>query len=213
MLPGAGSADQLGRRGRKVRRKFGRRHDLEDYRSCRYALLPNGPSSEQAIAATKRRLQQPSIRAKRLADRGYVNLKRTFLDDRAHPNPAHDLVLGDELTGRPSENLDDVEGAAPQRDRSSMRPQFTPCEVQLPRPRIVIQSSALCRQSRDPAVLLGNFRIFLNYAKEWMRSPGEDSSSGGEPCQPNRAISATTSAFTLKLYSDRRFGNVSDRPV
>jgi hypothetical protein len=85
-------------------------------RSCQI-----GPSSEQAIAATKRRLQQPSIRAKRLADRGYVNLNRTFLDDRARPNLAHDLVLGDELTGRPSKNLDDVEGAAPQRDRNSMR--------------------------------------------------------------------------------------------
>src|SRR5271168_1903830 len=195
MLPGAGSADQLGRRGREVCQQCGRRHDLEDYRSCRYALLSNGPSSEQAIAATKRRLQQPSIRAKRLADRGYVNLKRTFLDDRARPNLAHDLVLGDELTGRPSKNLDDVEGAAPQRDRSSMRPQLTPREVHLPRPRIVIQSSALCRQSRDPVVLLGNFSIFLNYAKDWMRSPGEDSSSGGEPCHLNsRAISATTRA-------------------
>jgi hypothetical protein len=50
-----------------------------------------------------------------------VNLKRTFLDDRARPNLAHDLVLGDELTDRPSKNLDDVEGAAPQRDRNSMR--------------------------------------------------------------------------------------------
>src|SRR5271156_3311337 len=157
MLPGAGSADQLGRRGRKVRQKCGRRHDLEDYRSCRYALLPNGPSSEQAIAATKRRLEHPSIRAERLADRRYVNLKLTFLDDRARPNLAHDLVLGDELTGRPSENLDDVEGAAPQRDRNSMRPQFTPREVHLPRSRIVIQSATLCRQSPDPAVLLDNF--------------------------------------------------------
>jgi hypothetical protein len=45
---------------------------------------------------------------------------------------------------------------------------------------------------------LGNFRIFWNYAKEWMRSPGEDTSSGREPCQPNsRAISATTRAYGM----------------
>jgi hypothetical protein len=42
-----------------------------------------------------------------------VDLKRTFLDDRARPNAADDLVLGDELAGRLSQNLDDVECAAP----------------------------------------------------------------------------------------------------
>src|SRR5208282_3474454 len=105
MPHGARSADQLGRCGREVGHKCGRRHDLKDYRGGGSALLPNGPSSEQAIAATKRRLQHSPIRAERLADRGYVNLKGTLLDDRARPNAAEDLVLGDELTGRLSQNL------------------------------------------------------------------------------------------------------------
>jgi hypothetical protein len=113
MLHSSGTADQVERGGREVRCEGGRRHDLKDYRGDRYALLPNGPSTEQAIAATKHRLEHSSIRAERLADRRYVNLKRTFLDDRARPNPAEDLVLGDELTGRLSQNLDDVECAAP----------------------------------------------------------------------------------------------------
>jgi hypothetical protein len=113
MLHSRGTADQVERGGREVRCESGGRHDLEDYRVGGSALLPNGPSSEQAVAATKRRLEHSSIRAERLADRGYVNLKRTFLDDRARPNPAEDFVLGDELTRRLSQNLDDVECAAP----------------------------------------------------------------------------------------------------
>jgi len=56
MLHSSGTADQVERGGREVRCESGRRHDLEDYRVGGSALLPNGPSSEQAVAATKRRL-------------------------------------------------------------------------------------------------------------------------------------------------------------
>jgi len=50
-----------------------------------WVLLPDGPVSLEAIAATKGRLQRSPIGPERLAQRGYVNLERIFLDDRARP--------------------------------------------------------------------------------------------------------------------------------
>ena len=98
-----------------------------------------------------------------------MNLKRTFLDDRARPNAADDLVLGDQLAGRLRQNLDDFECAASQRDRNSLRPQFTPRAVHLPPSRIQIRLSTLRQHAVTPLFPTAISRSFLNYPKEWMR--------------------------------------------
>src|SRR3984957_12826424 len=91
-----------------------------------------GPAPEQAIAATGDRLQHGSILAKRLADRGDVNVERTFADDRARPHPFHHMVLGDEFGGRLYEDRDDLEGPAAERHGNPTRPQLAPTEGDLP---------------------------------------------------------------------------------
>src|SRR5258708_6654777 len=53
-----------------------------------------------------------SILAKRLADRGDVNVNRTLADGGARPHPFHQMVLGDEFAGRLHEDRDDLEGPA-----------------------------------------------------------------------------------------------------
>jgi hypothetical protein len=42
-----------------------------------------------------------------------VNLELIFLDDHARPHSSHELVLGDELTGRLNQNRKDLERAVP----------------------------------------------------------------------------------------------------
>jgi hypothetical protein len=66
-----------------------------------------------------------------------MKLERIVLHDRARPYATHEVVLGDELTGRPNQNLDDFERAPPDRDRNSTRSQFTPSEIHLPLARLV----------------------------------------------------------------------------
>jgi hypothetical protein len=72
-----------------------------------------------------------------------MKLERIVLYDRARPHALHEVALGDELTGRPNQNLDYFERAAPDRDRNSARSQFTSSEIDLPLARFIHQSSAL----------------------------------------------------------------------
>jgi hypothetical protein len=82
-------------------------------RGLRFGRLAvsDGPAPEQSVAPARGRLQHASIRAKRLADRGYVNVKRIFPDDGARPDTLHQIVFGDELTCRPGQDFDDLERA------------------------------------------------------------------------------------------------------
>jgi hypothetical protein len=116
------------------------------------APLPDCPSAQQSIATTGNRLQQYSIRAERLANRGYVKLQRIFLNDRALPHAAHEVVLVDEFTARLNENLNDLECAAPKGNGNSTRPQFTLSEIDLPPMGRVHSSSALFGHFAIPAL-------------------------------------------------------------
>jgi hypothetical protein len=51
-----------------------------------------------------------------------VNLKRIVHDDGAGPDAVHQLVFGDEFTGRLGENLDNIEGTTTNRHRRSKNP-------------------------------------------------------------------------------------------
>jgi len=117
-------------------------------RVCRRVPFPNRPVPHETITPTGGRLYRSSIGPERLADRGYVNLDLIFLDDRARPYTSHELVLGDELTGRLNQNRKDLERAVPQGNRDSTRPQFTPSEIHLPPFELVYQTSALFRHVR-----------------------------------------------------------------
>jgi hypothetical protein len=70
-----------------------------------------------------------------------VNLEFILLDDRTRPDTCHELVLGDELTSRLNQHREDLERAAPQGNRDSPRPQFTPLEIHLPSVQLVYQVS------------------------------------------------------------------------
>src|SRR5215471_2808203 len=73
--------------------------------------MPDGPVTEQAIAAAGLGLQQTPIRTERLADCCYVNLKCVFHDNGAGPDAVHQLVFADEFTGGLGQNLEYLEGA------------------------------------------------------------------------------------------------------
>jgi hypothetical protein len=80
-------------------------------------------------------------------------LERIFLDDRARPDASHELVLGDEFTGRLDQHCKDLQRSAPQRNRNSTGPQFTPSEIQLPPATLVYRVWAVfkhhhCRTRR-----------------------------------------------------------------
>jgi hypothetical protein len=77
-----------------------------------------------------------------------VNLELIFLDCRVRPYTRHELVLADDLTSRLKQNRKDLERAAPQGNRDSTRPQFTPGEIYLPPVELVYQASALFRHVR-----------------------------------------------------------------
>ena len=93
--------------------------------------VPDGPAPDQPVAPARRRLQHASIRAERLADRGYVNVERVVPDDGARPDAPHQIILGDELTPRPGQDLDDLERAVAE-DAAAARPKLTSAEIDLP---------------------------------------------------------------------------------
>src|SRR5262245_23411828 len=78
-------------------------------RRLAHPVVPDGPTPEQSIARTRCRLQVAPIRAKRLTDRGYMNVKRIFSDDGARPDTFHQIIFCDEL--------DHPRGPGPRRSR------------------------------------------------------------------------------------------------
>jgi hypothetical protein len=58
-----------------------------------------------------------------------VNVKRVFHDDRAGPDAVHQLVFGDKLAGRLSQNFDYLEGAPTNRYWRSKNPKFAARKV------------------------------------------------------------------------------------
>ena len=87
----------------------------------RRALLPAPPITEQAIATTRRCLQHPAVGAQGLPDRPDVDLERIVADRQIRPDARHQVILGDEFTCRLDKNLNNIKGAAAQRDRLSAR--------------------------------------------------------------------------------------------
>ena len=94
-------------------------------------MTPDGPVTEQAIAAARLGLQQTPIRTERLADRRCVNLKRVLHDNRAGPDAVHQLVLGDKFAGRLGQNFDELEGAPTNRHGRPENPKFAASKVDL----------------------------------------------------------------------------------
>ena len=106
-------------------------HPLQTDRRLRRVVTPDGPVTEQAIAAARLGLQQIPIRTKRLADRRRMNLERVFHDNRAWPDAIHQLVFGDEFAGRSGENFDDLESAPANRHGRAKDPKFAASKVDL----------------------------------------------------------------------------------
>src|SRR3984893_2195117 len=77
-----------------------------------------------------------------------MKLERIVLYDHARPDASREVLLGDKLTCRLNQNLDDFERATPDRDRHSTLSQFAPSEIDLPLAQLIHQSLALCAHSR-----------------------------------------------------------------
>jgi hypothetical protein len=58
-----------------------------------------------------------------------MNLERILLNDRARPYTPHDVVPGDDLTGRLHQNREDLERTASQGNGNSTHPQFIAREI------------------------------------------------------------------------------------
>jgi hypothetical protein len=101
-----------------------------DWRLCR-AVTPDDPVTQQAIAASGLGLEQAPVRSKRLANCRRVHMERTFHDNGAGPDAAHQLVFGDEFTGRLDQDFDDLEGAPANRHRRSKYTKFPALEIDL----------------------------------------------------------------------------------
>ena len=110
MSYGRRATDQAaGEHGKVVRRGFADQGGIDA--SGRRARVPGRPTPQQTIASTGGRFQHGSIRPKRFADRGYMNLECIFADHGAWPDAAHNVFLGDQFIGRPNQKLDDFERA------------------------------------------------------------------------------------------------------
>lgn len=66
-----------------------------------------------------------------------MHLERVFLDNRARPNSAHQILFGDELSSRPDENLDNLERTAPDGNARAASTQFPPRKIDFPSLRFV----------------------------------------------------------------------------
>jgi hypothetical protein len=95
--------------------------------------MPDRPVAQKAIATALFGLQQIPIRTKCLADRAGMNMQRVFSDDRAPPNAINQLVFCDEITGRSSQNFDDLKCSCAHRHRGTPDPQFAPAKIDLAR--------------------------------------------------------------------------------
>jgi hypothetical protein len=61
-----------------------------------------------------------------------MKLERIVLYDRTRPYTSRKVVLGNKLTRRLNQNLDDFERTPPDRDWHTARTQFAPSEIDLP---------------------------------------------------------------------------------
>jgi hypothetical protein len=86
-----------------------------------------------------------------------VKLKRIVFYNHARPYTSREVVLGDKLTCRLNQNLDDFERATPDRDRHSTRSQFAPSEIDLPLAQLIHQMSALCAHVAAPVQDISRF--------------------------------------------------------
>jgi hypothetical protein len=160
------------------------------------------------------RPQRSPIGPERLAHRGYVNLERICLDDRARPHTSHELVLGDELTARLRQNRKDLERAAPEGNRDSMRAQFMPREIQLPPVKLVHQVLALFRHARQR---LGVFSLCIMQEFDDAQSLasqalGPDVSLAQERCFASAIGAVPARQFLLRRARDASVGVLRDGP-
>src|SRR5262249_11304646 len=65
------------------------------------------------------------------ADRRGMNLERVLRDDRARPDAAHQLVLGDELAGRSCQHFDHLESPPANRNGGAENPKLATREINL----------------------------------------------------------------------------------
>jgi len=114
-------------------------------------VRPDGPFTEQTIAATGLGLQQAPIGTERLAHRCRVNLKRVFHDDGTGPDAVHQFVFGDQFAGRLGQNLEYLEGAPTNRHCRSKNPKFAPGKVDLALARRVNRSIARSEHANRPS--------------------------------------------------------------
>src|SRR5271165_2165652 len=95
------------------------------------------PIGDQTITPTRCGFQHVSVGAQRLTNSRDMHLERVFLDDRARPNSAHQIVFGDELSSRPDQNLDDLERTSPDGNARAASTQFPPHKIDFPSLRFV----------------------------------------------------------------------------
>src|SRR5262249_56225668 len=112
-----------------------------DRRSRRIAM-PDGPVTEQPIAAAGLCLQQTPVRAEGLADRTRVNLKGIFHDNGAGPDAPHQFVFGDKLARRLNQNFDKLKSAPANRCGRSKNTNFAALKVNLARARGIDRSNS-----------------------------------------------------------------------
>ncbi len=110
--------------------------------------MPDGPVSNQTIAAAEFSLQQAPIRSERLAQCPGVNLQCAFHDNGAGPDAVHQLVFGDKFASRLCKNFDDLEGTSTDRYGKSTNSKFAASEVYLALARRVNRLNALSKSLR-----------------------------------------------------------------
>ena len=60
-----------------------------------------------------------------------MNLQRVFRDNGTRPDAIHQLVFGDDFTGRPGENFNDLESAPANRHGRTKDPEFAAAKIDL----------------------------------------------------------------------------------
>ncbi len=97
-----------------------------------------------------------------------MKLERIVLYNRVRPHACRQVFLGDKLTGRLNQNLDDFECAPPDRDGHSMRSQFAPSEIDLPLVQHIHRSSTFWAHVAVPVQDISQFiRFWQRTGKLW----------------------------------------------
>jgi hypothetical protein len=72
-----------------------------------------------------------------------VNIERAFHDDRARPDPIHQIVFADKFAGRPGQSFDDFEGPPTNWNGRSLDAKLASCEIDLALSRGINRSNAI----------------------------------------------------------------------